>query len=88
MELCIDAVQLRKALEDIEKAEANGFNYCLAVLKFVSAGPMLDQNRVEYSDMLEKAHPTDGNLDWGRFQCVSRRNKFVDGRLVPIKQTL
>ncbi len=84
MELCVDAKQLRRALVDIEKAEANGFNHCLAVLKIVSAGKMLDQNRVEYSDIYEKAHPTIGKLDWGRGQNVTGQYKFVDGKLISI----
>lgn len=88
MELCIDAENLRKALSEIEAAEANGFMYCQAILRIVSAGPMLSDCRVEYSDLSEKAHPTNGNLDWGRFQSVSKRNRFIDGKLVPIKPEL
>jgi hypothetical protein len=86
MYFCIDAEQLRKALAEIESAENNGFMHCLAVFRIASAGRMLDQNRAEYSDMIEKAHPTDGHFDWGRFQLVSKRNKFKGGKLVPIKQ--
>lgn len=86
MELCIDAAQLRQALKAIEAAEKNGFNYCLAVFKITSAGLMLDSCRAEYSDLLERAHPTDGRFNWGRFQGVSRRNKFKDGKLVHIAQ--
>ena len=84
MEICIDAKQLRSALADIEKAEKNGFDHCLAVLKITSVGHMLDDNRLEYLDMIEKAHPTDGSLDWGRFQGVTKRNRFENGRVVPI----
>jgi hypothetical protein len=82
---CIDAEQLRKALKDIKAAEANGFNYCLAVFEVSAVGRMLDSCRAEYSDMIEKAHPTDGKLDWGRFQRVTQTNKFKGGKLVPIK---
>lgn len=84
MDFCIDAQQLRKALADIEAAERNGFNHCLCVFKITSAGHMLDSCRASYSDMIEKAHPTDGNFDWGRFQGVTKRNRFVGGELVPI----
>jgi len=84
LELCIDAAQLRRAMMDLEAAEANGFMHCLAVLRFASVGPMLSDNRLEYSDMIERAHPTDGRLDWGRFQRVSARHKFVGGELVPL----
>ena len=84
MNFCIDANQLRAALNKIEKAEANGFNHCLAVFKITQAGRMIDENRAEYSDLLERAHPTDENLNWGRFQGVSERNKFVAGHIVPL----
>ena len=85
MDFCISGDQLRKALSDISTAEANGFHFCLGVFTLVSAGRMIDSNRAEYSDIIEKAHPTDGNFDWGRFQGVTRRNKFINGKLVPIK---
>lgn len=84
MQFCINAEQLRKALKDIEAAEANGFHHCLAVLKLTSAGHQLDDCRAEYSDLIEKAHPTDGGLSWGRFQGVTRRNIFRDGKLIPL----
>ena len=86
MHFCITAEQLKAALKDIEAAEANGFHHCLAVFRMASAGRMLDQNRAEYSDMIEKAHPTDGRLVWGRFQGVTRRNRFEGGGLVPISE--
>ena len=86
MEFCIDATQLRRALADIENAEKNGFNHCLAVFRIISAGYMIDDTRANYSDLLERAHPTDGSLNWGRFQGITRDNQFVDGKLVPIKE--
>lgn len=84
MELCITAADLRAALADIEAAERNGFHHCLAVLKLSSAGGGLDECRVRYSDLLERAHPTDGRLNWGRFQRVTARHRFEGGKLVPI----
>lgn len=86
MQLCIDATQLRAALKEIEAAEKNGFNHCLAVFKMESVGFMLHDCKARYSDLLERAHPTDGHLNWGRLQSVSKRHKFKDGKLVPIKQ--
>jgi len=85
MQFCISAVELRKALAAIEPAEANGFAHCLAVFEFTQAGPMIDDNRAAYSDLIEKAHPTDPNLNWGRFQRVSARNRFDGKKLVPIE---
>lgn len=85
MVFCIDADELRAALKDIEAAEKNGFKHCLAVFKITSVGPMLSSNRASYSDLFERAHPTDGRLDWGRFQGVTRGNRFVRGKLVALK---
>lgn len=84
MELCIDATELRKALAAIEAAEKNGFMYCLAAVKLASTGPMLDDCCVVYDSLIERAHPTDRAFSWGRFQGVTRNNRFVDGKLVPI----
>jgi len=86
MEFCITGTELRKAIHEIESAEKNGFDYCLAVFKLTQAGRMLSDCRAEYSDLNEKAHPTDSRLDWGRFQSVSKRNKFKNGKLHPIKK--
>lgn len=82
MDLCINAKQLRKALADIEAAEERGFMFCLAVFKMSAVGPSISDCRADYSDMVERAHPFDGNLDWGRFQSVSKRARFIDGELV------
>lgn len=86
MEFCIDAQQLRNALRDIEIAEKNGFNYCLAVFKLSHAGYMLSDCRADYSDLIERAHPTNGSLNWGRFQGVTRRFKFKNGKLIMIRE--
>lgn len=83
MDFCIDATELRKALSQIEAAEANGFHHCLAVFRMSSVSRMLDGCRAEYSDLIEKAHPTNSAYNWGRFQGVSRANRFIDGKLVP-----
>jgi hypothetical protein len=80
-----NADQLRKALKDIEKAEANGFMYCQAVFQLTSYGRSIDKCVIEYDDLCEKAHPTNGSLNWGRGQRVTERNKFVDGKLIRIK---
>lgn len=85
MHFCIDAEQLRKALTQIEAAEANGFNHCLAVFVMTGAGRDLDACRAEYSDLYEKAHPTDGKLNWGRFQNVTGRHRFEGGELVKLE---
>jgi len=86
MQFCVDAEQLRKALAAIEAAEKNGFMHCLAVMEMSSAGAMIDECRASYTDLLERAHPTNGHLNWGRFQRVSARNTFKDGKLHPIKE--
>ena len=86
MNMCIDGENLRLALADIKSAEDNGFYHCLAVFDLVSAGRNIDSNRLEYSDLVEKAHPTDARLDWGRYQGVTKANRFINGKLVRIKQ--
>lgn len=78
------ADQLRKALKEIEKAEANGFMYCLAVFHLKEYGSSILDCKIEFDDICEKAHPTNGSLNWGRGQKVTERNKFVDGKLIPI----
>ena len=85
MEFVIDGKQLRLALKDIKKAEKRGFMYCQAIFEFVQAGKMLDQNVAEYGELMEKAHPTNGNLDWGRGQDITKNCKFIKGRLVEEK---
>lgn len=85
MIFCVKPEQLRKALAEIEQAERNGFHYCQAVFRMASAGRMLSQCQAEYSDLSESAHPTDPSLDWGRYQSVTKRNIFVDGKLLSIE---
>jgi len=85
-EFCISGEELRKALREIEKAEKNGFYHCLAVFELSSVGYMLSDCRLTFSDLWERAHPSDLTLDWGRCQGITRRYKFKDGKLVPIKK--
>ena len=73
-------------MAEVEVAEKNGFKFCLPVFKLTSAGISLDDCVASYSDLCEKAHPTDGKLNWGRFQSVTKRNKFKNGKLVPLKR--
>ena len=77
--------ELLKALGKLEEAERNGFMYCIPEFKLVSAGETLDENAAEYNEMVEKAHPTDNNLNWGIGQCVTERYTFSDGKLIKIK---
>jgi len=88
MNVVITGDELRKALADLEVAEKNGFMFCLAVLQLTSASPMLDGCRMKYCDLIEKAHPVDPSLSWGRFQGVTRRYKFKQGKLVPMVDLL
>lgn len=76
MQLTATAAELRKALADIEQAEANGFMHCEAVFYVASAGRCLDQCKLAYSDLSERGHPTDARYNWGRFQGVTRHNRW------------
>jgi hypothetical protein len=86
MEFVITPDELRRALAEIEAAEKNGFMYCESVFTLTSAGRDLDSCRAEYSDLWEKARLTNGTFNWGRFQGVTRTNKFKNGKLIPIKE--
>jgi len=79
-----NAEQLRKALKEIEKAEANGFLHCEAVFNLVKYGNSISDCKIEFIDISEKAHPTDGSLNWGRGQNVSKNHKFINAKLKPI----
>ena len=76
IKFCIDAVQLRAALAEIEAAEKNGFMHCLAVLNISEVGPMLMNNTACYSNLIERVHATRPDLNWGRGQHVSHYKRF------------
>lgn len=82
----ITADQLRAALKDMEEAEKAGLMYCEAVFN----GSWVDDywTSAEYSDLYEKAHPTDGRLNWGRGQKIRKSHIFKNGKLAPTKETL
>jgi len=79
IELSIDEHQLCHALADIEKAKARGFTHCLAVVQLKQVGNSVDDCRLEYSDLILKAHPTDETQNWGRggfiedYRCINRQ---------------
>lgn len=81
MEISLDKKELEKALADIREAEESGFMFCRGVFRVVGMDGSI--GNAVYSDLWEKAHPTDGHLNWGRFQSVHKRNRFVNGRLEP-----
>lgn len=80
----INAKELRKALKDIEQAEKNGFMYCEAVFSQITKDDYWAVGK--YSDLWEKAHPTNGGLDWGRGQDVTKHNTFKDGKVIPTEE--
>ena len=83
IELTITGDELRRALSAVEAAEKQGFMHCLAVVHLISAGQGIHECSLSFSDIIERAHPTDGWKDWGRFQGISLKYKFKDGKLVP-----
>jgi len=82
----IEPSELRKALKDIEIAEKNGFKFCRGVFRLDTQSEILNNCLARYSDLDEKAHPTNPCLDWGRHQNVTKRHKFVKGKLHLIKK--
>ncbi len=82
MNIVINAEQLKKALRHIRAAEKNGFMFCQGVFEIRELDGVF--GIAYYSDLFEKAHPTDGSLNWGRFQSVTKHNKFIDGKLVSL----
>ena len=85
MKIQITGDELRKALKDIEEAEKHGFMFCEAVFNSTQRNEYWTV--ATYSDMWEKAHPTDGSLDWGRGQNVTKRSYFKDGKVIPTEKT-
>ena len=79
MEISLTKYELEKALTAIKEAENNGFNFCEGVFQVVGMHGLIGIGK--YSDLWEKAHPTDPSLNWGRFQSVTKRKKFIDGKL-------
>ena len=80
-----NAKELKKALKDIELAEKHGFMFCEAVFDLKQEDTSWEVGT--YSDLIEKAHPTDGSLNWGRGQSVSKRNYFKNGKVIPTEKT-
>lgn len=85
MQIKINAEQLRRALKDIEEAEAAGFMHCLAVFNEQDINDYWRE--ATYSDLWTKAHPTDASLDWGRGGDMVKRFVFKDGKAVPTAKT-
>lgn len=83
-EFTLDEHELLKALKDIEEAKKNGFNHCVSVFRLKQIDDHTTANS-EYNCMVVKAHPTDGKFNWGRLTQIHKRNKFIDGKLIPIK---
>lgn len=86
LDYTIDAEQLRKALAEIERAEKNGFMYCLAVFRMSITGDSITEWRGNYTDLVEAAHPTDGRFRWGRGQDITKRYRWKNGKLIPIRR--
>lgn len=82
IEVCATAEELRKALDALEKAASRGFTHSLAVFELVKVGPMLDDAIIKFRpQLIDKAHPTKENLDWGR-QGASEYCRVVKGKLI------
>jgi hypothetical protein len=77
----ISGDELRKALVEVEKAEAAGFVASQAVFNLTMKNGVWGDG--EFTDVCEKAHPTNGALNWGRDNFMVRQGfTFRDGRLL------
>ena len=74
MYISLSKKELLGALHDLDRAEKNGFLYCLGIFQIKGLNGVI--GFAEYSDLLEKAHPTDGQLNWGRGQDITKRFHF------------
>jgi hypothetical protein len=81
IEVTISVKELKKAIKAAASAAKDGFNHSLPVFRLSTAGPGIEECKMEYGDLILKAHPIDPNLNWGRgpnpewFKCV-------DGKIV------
>ena len=83
MNCTITEKELKKALKEINRAKKNGFHYCEGVFRgFDFDGALV---KLVYSDLFEKAHPTDGRYNWGRGQFVTNYHTFQNGELIDIE---
>jgi hypothetical protein len=77
----ISGDELRKALAEVEKAEAAGFIASQAVFNLEMKNSVWGDGT--FSDVCEKAHPTNGALNWGRDNFLVKSGaRFVDGKIV------
>jgi hypothetical protein len=73
--------ELKRALAAVEKAEAAGFIASEATFTVKQKNSVWFVGK--FQDICEKAHPTDGAMDWGRDNfMVERGFTFRDGNLV------
>lgn len=85
MEICITGEQLRKALKQIEQAEQQGFMHCLSIFAITQAGRYVSDCLAEHEGLILRAHPTDGEKDWGRIANQFLGDyRYIDGRLVDL----
>lgn len=77
----ISGDELRKALAEVEKAEAAGFIASQAVFKLEAKNAVWSDGT--FTDVCEKAHPTNPALNWGRDNfLVKGGSTFRNGKLL------
>lgn len=79
----ISADEICKAADELRKAQERGFVASDATFRIAEVND-LGKCNLTFMDVWDKAHPTDGRLNWGR-QGVSKYCRVVDGRLVEDK---
>lgn len=80
----VPAADLRRALAELELAEAAGLGCSEAVFAVRRRPTDMAVSHAAFLDVLEKSHPTDPSQNWGRDSVIRHRPgvRVVDGKVV------
>jgi hypothetical protein len=84
--IIVSSEEIEKAKKELQLAIDRGFIASEAVFKYF----MVENSsslRVCFDGIICKAHPTDGNLNWGR-NGVHQWNYFENGELHPLDESV
>lgn len=76
--------ELRKALNEIELCESNGFDDSVAIFKLIEVGESISDCKSRYEDVSVKGKNSNGQpLCWGRSE-IYKNHKLIKGSLTKI----